>query len=123
MAFERKGFPKGWAMERSDEFFRTLISLDNGDRIYETLDGKIVCRREERRHTVELVQRVLLGRENVAFAPEFQSLRPAWAFPSGTEVHRVVEFRNETETEPIDGAAHLVTGEPITDRTAVVYVR
>ena len=109
-------------MERNDEFFRTLIALDNGDRMYETVDGKIVCRREERRHNVELVQRVMLGRENVVFAPKLHALRPAWAFPVGTEIHRVIEFRNETETDPIDPAAHLVSGEAITDRTAVVYV-
>ena len=109
-------------MERNDEFFRTLIALENGECVYETVDGKIVCRREDRRHNVELVQRVMLTREDVAFAPELHALRPAWAFPEGTQIHRVVEFRNETETQPIDRAAHLVTGEPITDGTAVVYV-
>jgi len=109
-------------MESSNEFFRTLIALDNGERMYETLGGKIICRREQRRQNVELVQRVMLARENFAFAPEMNALRPAWAFPVGTEIHRVVEFRNETETEPIDTAAHLVSGEPITERTAVVYL-
>ena len=109
-------------MEGHDEFFRTLIALDNGERMYETFDGKIVCRREGRRHNLEFVQRVMLSRENVAFAPELRAFRPAWAFPVGIEVHRVVEFRNEPEAEPIDFAAHLVSGEPITDRTAVVYV-
>jgi len=109
-------------MEHNDEFYRTLISLDNGERMYETVNGKIICRREERRQNVELVQRVMLARENVAFAPELHALRPAWAFPSGTEIHRVVEFRNETEAEPIDTAAHLVNGDPITDLTAVVYL-
>jgi hypothetical protein len=109
-------------MEHNDEFFRTLIALDNGERIYETVEGKIVCRCERRRPNVELVQRVMLTRENVAFAPEFCALRPAWAFPAGTEIHRVVEFRNETEADPIDRAAHLVSGEAITDTTAVVYV-
>lgn len=112
----------GHTMDVSEEFFRTLIALDNGERMYETVDGKIVCRREQRRPNVELCQRVMLSRENLAFAPELHVMRPAWTFPPGTEYHRVVEFRNELESEPIDQAAHLVSGEPITDHTAVVYV-
>jgi hypothetical protein len=112
----------GDTREHSGEFFRTLIALDNGDRMYETVAGKIVCRREVRRQNVELVQRVMLGRENVVFAPELHAMRPAWAFPVGIELHRVVEFRNEPEAEPIDLAAHLTTGEAITDQTAVVYM-
>ena len=109
-------------MEGNDGFFRTLISLDNGERLYETVNGMIVCRREERRPNVELLQRVMLARENVAFAPGLRAMRPAWAFPVGTEIHRVVEFRNEQSTEPIDVSAHLVTGEPITDGTALMFV-
>lgn len=109
-------------MGSSDDFFRTLIALDNGDRMYETADGKIVCRREERRSSIELRQRLLLSRENVAFAPELHAMRPAWAFPLGTEVHRVVEFKNELASEPLDRAAHLISGEPVTDGTAVVFV-
>jgi hypothetical protein len=109
-------------MGTNDVFFRTLIALENGERMYETVDGKIVCRREHRRPNVELVQRVMLARENVAFAPDLHALRPAWAFPAGTQIHRVTGFTNEPEGEPIDYAAHLVSGEAITDSTAVVYM-
>ncbi|HLK13281.1 MAG TPA: hypothetical protein VKT78_00625 [Fimbriimonadaceae bacterium] len=109
-------------METNGAFFRTLIELDNGDRVYEAVEGKIMCRREGRRQNIELVQQAMLVRGDVAFAPELHAMRPAWAFPCGTEVHRVVVFRNEAESEPINHAAHLVSGEAVNDSTSVVYV-
>lgn len=109
-------------MEHNDEFFRTLIALENGERMYETVNGKIVCRKAERLRGVEMVQRTMLTRENVAFAPELHALRPAWAFPGGMEIYRVVEFLNEPAEEPVCEYAHSVSGEPITNPTDCVYV-
>jgi hypothetical protein len=109
-------------MENHDEFFRTLIALDNGERMYETANGKIVCRKADRIRSLEMMQRTMVTRENVAFAPEFHTLRPAWAFPGGTEIHRVVQFLNEPAELPLCPSAHSLLGEPITDQTAYVYV-
>src|SRR5450631_2123633 len=109
-------------MAQQDDFFRTLISLDNGERMYETVNGKLICRNAERLRSVEMVQRTMLTRENVFFAPELHALRPAWAFPGGIEIHRVVQFLNEPVEEPLCQSAHSFYGDLITDSTDCVYV-
>jgi hypothetical protein len=109
-------------MVQPEDFFRTLIALDNGERMYETLNGKIVCRNFDRIRGIEVVQRMMLTRESVAFAPVLHALRPAWAFPGDIEIHRVVQFLNEPAEEPITVAARSFFGELLTDMTDCVYV-
>jgi hypothetical protein len=104
------------------EFFRTKIWLENGERFYVAANHNLVYRAEEKRTSVEAVQRRTIAHGELAFSQAIGDVRPTWSLPTGDAKSRVVGFDNEPESAPIDASAHLTSGENVSDTTGRVYL-
>lgn len=102
--------------------FRTKAILEDGQRVYITSQGRILCRPSTVRETAELYQRGLICREEIAFSPELHEFKPVWCFQHQKQAVRVHHFENEEINAPYDPLAILDTGDQIAENPNLFYM-